>query len=107
MILCYELSDQESLTLHQVKAHDVRSLAASKAFQSRVSLEQILSACHWKSHNTFTKFQKDVAWCDSELYHVGPVVAPHSLNTIVFKLQVILLMMEVSEKSKSSYYSLS
>ena len=38
---------------------------ASKAFQSGVSLEQILSACHWKSHNTFTQFYlKDVAWAD-------------------------------------------
>ena len=33
--------------------------------------------------------------------------AQNSLNAIVFKLQVILLMMEVSEKSKNSYYSLS
>ena len=31
---------------------------------------------------------------------------PEGLNAIVFKLQVISLMMEVSEKSKSSYYSL-
>ena len=38
VILCYELSDQEALTLHQVKAHDVRAFAASKAFQSGVSL---------------------------------------------------------------------
>ena len=74
VILCYELSDQEALTLHQVKAHDGRSFAASKAFQSGVSLEQILSACHWKSHNTFTQFYlKDVAWADSELFHLGPV----------------------------------
>ena len=49
VILCYELSDQEALFLHQVKAHDVRAFAASKAFQSGVSLDQILSACHWKS----------------------------------------------------------
>ena len=28
VILCYELSDQEALTLHQVKAHDVRVFAA-------------------------------------------------------------------------------
>ena len=48
VILCYELSDQVALTLHQVKAH-LRAFAASKAFQSGVSLEQILSACHWKS----------------------------------------------------------
>ena len=49
-----------------VKAHDVRSFTASKPFQSGVFLEQILSACHWKSHNTFTQFYlKDGAWADS------------------------------------------
>ena len=65
VILCNELSDQEAHTLDQVKAHDVRAFAASKDFQSGVSLEQILSACHWKSHNTFIQFYlKDVAWAD-------------------------------------------
>ena len=82
MILCYELSDQESHTLHQVKVHDVRAFAASKAFQSGVSLEQILSACHWKSHNTFTQFYlKDVAGADTELFHLGPVVAAQQVHT--------------------------
>ena len=33
---------------------DVRAFTASKAFQSGVSLEQLSSACHWKSHNPFT-----------------------------------------------------
>ena len=81
VILCYELSDQEALTLHQVKAHDVRAFAASKAFQSGISLNQILSACHWKSHNTFTQFYlKDVAWADSELFHLGPVVAAQQVH---------------------------
>ena len=81
VILCYELSDQEALTLHQVKAHDVRAFAASKAFQSGVSLEQILSACHWKSHNTFTQFYlKDVTWADIELLHLGPVVAAQQVH---------------------------
>ena len=81
VILCYELSDQEAHTLHQVKAHDVRAFAASKAFQSGISLEQILSACHWKSHITFTQFYlKDVAWADSELYHLGPVVAAQQIH---------------------------
>ena len=81
VILCYELSDHQAHTLHQVKAHDVRAFAASKAFQSGVSLEQILAACHWKSHNTFTEFYlKDVAWADSELYHLGPVVAAQQIH---------------------------
>ena len=81
VILCYELSDQEALSLHQVKAHDGRAFAASKAFQSGISLDQILSACHWKSHNTFTQFYlKDVAWADSELFHLGPVVAAQQVH---------------------------
>ena len=81
VILCYELSDHQAHTLHQVKAHDVRAFAVSKAFQSGVSLEQILSACHWKSHNTFTQFNlKDVAWAESELFHLGPVVAAQRIH---------------------------
>ena len=69
VILCYELSDQEALSLHQVKAHDVRAFAASKAFQSGISLDQILSACHWKSHNTFTQFYLEpVKWSYNNLY---------------------------------------
>ena len=42
-MLCYELSVKESLTRHPVKPHDVRAFAASKAFQSGVSLDQLLS----------------------------------------------------------------
>ena len=56
VLLCYQLSDEEAQNLHQVRAHDVKAFAASKAFQGGVSLEQILSACHWKAHNTFTQF---------------------------------------------------
>ena len=81
LILCYKLSDQKAFTLHQVKARGVRAFAASKAFQSGVSLEQILSACHWKSRNTFTHFYlKDVTWADSELFHLGPVVAAQQVH---------------------------
>ena len=43
VILCYELSDQEALTLQQVKVHDVRAFTASKAFHSGVSLKH----CPW------------------------------------------------------------
>ena len=43
VILCYELSDREALIRHQVKPMLSGSLAASKAFQLRVSLEQFFS----------------------------------------------------------------
>ena len=63
VLLCYQLSDEKAQNIHQVRAHDVRAFAASKAFQGGVSLDQILSACHWKAHNTFTQFYlKELAW---------------------------------------------
>ena len=81
MLLCYQLSDEEAQTIHQVRAHDVRAFAASKAFQGGVSLDRIVLACHWKAHNTFTQFYlKDLAWADSELYHLGPVVAAQQIH---------------------------
>ena len=43
--------DWSNVSLYQVRAHDVRAFVAYKAFQG-VRLDQILSACHWKSHNT-------------------------------------------------------
>ena len=81
VLLCYQLSDEDAQNLHQVKVQDVRAFAASKAFQGGVSLDQILSACHWKAHNTFTQFYlKDLAWADSELYHLGPIVAAQQIH---------------------------
>ena len=91
VILCYELSDQEALSLHQVKAHDVRAFAASKAFQSGISLDQILSACHWKCHSAFTQV-KDVALADSELFHLGPVVAAQQVRRYCIYVNMYILL---------------
>ena len=54
--LCYKQADQQSLDLVQVKAHDIRAFAASKAFYGGVSVDQIMQACHWKGHNTLQIF---------------------------------------------------
>ena len=63
ILLCYKQADQQSLDLVQVKAHDIRAFAASKAFYGGVSVDQIMQACHWKAHNTFTNFYiKDLTW---------------------------------------------
>ena len=56
ILLCYKQADQQALDLFQVKAHDIRAFAASKAFDGGVSVDQIMQACHWKAHNTFTNF---------------------------------------------------
>ena len=46
ILLCYKQADQRSLDLVQVKAHDIRAFAASKAFYGGVSVDQIMQACH-------------------------------------------------------------
>ena len=81
ILLCYKQADQQALDLVQVKAHDIRAFAASKAFYGGVSVDQVMQACHWKAHwkahNTFTNFYlKDLTWSDNDnnLY-LGPVVA--------------------------------
>ena len=69
ILLCYKQADQQALDLVQVKAHDIRAFAASKAFYGGVSVDQIMQACHWKAHNTFTRSDTD-----NNMY-LGPVVA--------------------------------
>ena len=77
ILLCYKQADQQPLDLVQVKAHDIRAFAASKAFYGGVSVDQIMQACHWKAHNTFTNFYlKDLTWSDTDNdMYLGPVVA--------------------------------
>ena len=77
ILLCYKQSDQQVLALVQVKVHDIRAFVASKAFYGGVLVDQIMQACHWKAHNTFTNFYlKDLTWSynDNNTY-LGPVVA--------------------------------
>ena len=67
ILLCYKQADQQALDLVQVKVHDIRAFAASKACYSLVSVNQIMQACHWKAHNTFTNFYlKDLTWSDND-----------------------------------------
>ena len=77
ILLCYKQADQQALDLVQVKAHDIRAFAASKAFYGGVSVDQIMQACHWKAHNTLTNFYlTDLTWSDTDNnMYLGPVVA--------------------------------
>ena len=81
ILLCYKQADQQALDLVQVKAHDIRAFATSKAFYSGVSVDQIMQACHCKAHNTFTNFYlKDLTWSDNDNMYLGPVVAAQQVQ---------------------------
>ena len=69
-------SDIIANNLVQVKAHDIRIFAASKAFYGGITVDQIMQACHCKAHNTFTNFNlKDLTWLDNDNnMFLGPLV---------------------------------
>ena len=71
----YTNSTTPLLESHKVKAHQVRSMAASLA-----SMEQILRADTWRCHNTFTDcYLKDLSLYSADLIQLGPVVAAESI----------------------------
>ena len=78
--MTYELAgkSEELQRLHKVKAHEVRAMAASWAFFNNVSVEDIMAACSWKSHNTFTSYYlRDLALIQGELLRLGPLACLH------------------------------
>ena len=82
IILAYQKSDQKVQNVSQVKAHEVRALAASLAFKGGVALDEIMASCFWRSHSTFTNFYlKDLCWHNGDVMKIGPVVAAqHVVN---------------------------
>ena len=74
------MTDQQ---VTQVRAHDVRTMAASLVFEGGVSLEQVLSSCYWMSHNTFTHlYLKDICYENDNIFKLGPIVsAQHVVNS--------------------------
>ena len=54
--LAYKSSSQTDWDAHKVKAHQVSAFAASTAFYNKAPLGEVLQACTWASHNTFTSF---------------------------------------------------
>ena len=72
---CLHNCSDNTAALCRVKAHDIRALAASWTFKSGVALHDVMKACSWKAHNTFTSFYlKDVSLSNPEgKISLGPV----------------------------------
>lgn len=75
IIFCYANVDDHSAKLLGTSTHAIRGLAATLAFKGVASMEDILKACSWKSHNTFTShYLKDVSGLMDGLHKLGPLV---------------------------------
>jgi len=101
IVTAYDSAAPDAILLF-ARGHDIRGLAASMAFVHSASVSDILSACTWKSHNTFTQFYlKDLTQLRGEMQVLGPIVAAQQ----VLGVRIILLSPLVICVIVFSYYS--
>ena len=82
ILTCYDISKAIPPGPLKVRAHEVRALASSLAYNAKVPLERILESCTWASHNTFTHFYlRDLSLHNEECIKLGPVVAAQAVIT--------------------------
>jgi hypothetical protein len=82
--LALQSCSEEAAKICNVKAHDIRALAASWAFKSGVSLDDVMKACSWRAHNTFiSHYLKDIALSNPHgTYSLGPIVAAQQISQL-------------------------
>jgi hypothetical protein len=82
--MCLQSCSEETAKHASVRAHDVRALAASWAFKSGIALDDVMKACSWRAHNTFTShYLWDIALSDPQgRYSLGPVVAAQTITQL-------------------------
>ena len=74
VITAYSCCDKSDRALAQVNAHQLRLLASSLAFDSKVSIDDIMNACSWASSSTFSSFYlRSLETHSDSLYSLGPL----------------------------------
>lgn len=74
IVFAYQNATKDNLKIRNIKAHQVRSVAASWAYLKNVAMNDILKACSWKSHNTFTSYYlRDLTFVQEEMLKLGPI----------------------------------
>lgn len=81
VLYAYQDASPEEAASLQVRAHDLRALAASWNLHSSVRLTDIMRAAQWRSHNTFTSFYlRDMTLHEEEIMKLGPLVTAQTVT---------------------------
>ena len=79
----YQHADEDTAKLLSTSTHAIRGMASSLAFKGSASLEEVLGACSWKSHSTFTShYLKDMSGISEGRYSLGPIVAARTIVNV-------------------------
>ena len=78
--IVYLAAHEDASCLTGRSTHAIRSMASSLAYYRNISVEEILKACSWKCHSTFSDYYlKDLSLVRDEMHVLGPVVAAQSI----------------------------
>ena len=87
--LAYKDSSLE-LKLYSIRAHDLRGLAATWAFNYAVPLAAILKAGTWSSHTSFTSFYlRDLSTIQVGLRCLGQLSVAQTIVFIVLPVSAV------------------
>lgn len=76
ILYVYKNSNQAMKDWFSVRPHHIRALATSWAAFVSTPVEDILRACAWKCHNTFTQhYLRDLTWTKDQMFALGPLIA--------------------------------
>ena len=71
----YANANEQQLQLSSTSTHEARAVSASLAFQATFSMQEVMQACVWKAHTTFTDYYlRDMSYIMDELFTLGPLV---------------------------------
>ena len=77
---CYKNASDRSAQLVGARAHDLRGMATTLAFQGNVEMEEILQAGSWASPNTFiSHYLKQMVLTPEGRKRLGPIVAAQQI----------------------------
>ena len=77
--LAYELLGTEQ-PVPDPRARETHGIAPSLLFKKNFAVDQVLKACTWRRHTTFTShYLRDLAHRSLDTFHLGPVVAAQAL----------------------------
>lgn len=100
VMCCYSSAqkDKEIQQLYRVGAHDLRRFSSSWAFEKNTAMEDIMAACQWKSHNTFTNFYlKDLTYIRDQLMELGPLSVTSTVVQVIWTLSLLQLVNELKK----------
>jgi hypothetical protein len=80
--LAYQDSTSEEAALGQVRAHDLRAMAASWNLHCSIPLPDILRAAQWRCPTTFTAFYlQDMSLQEEDIWRLGPIATGQTITS--------------------------